>query len=234
VVPCPMRFSFLIWTMLGAASLASSAGCGSKVEVNGSYASGGAAGHAGGGAGGGTTGGAAATGGNAQSSSTGVSGGVTCGDGVPVADVFLGDEPCACDGSGGVQVETECGLSVLDAPYRTDMVLCDVQDAHAVAYECKGTHLSLTVLACADPLMSPCLSISVSQSPDGASSSGLWIDGNGDQWKLSDVQMPGALPWSGPSAKGAFVATATRGDGATQEIKGEYNVCIATTITCPI
>jgi hypothetical protein len=51
-----------------------------------------------------------------------------------------------------------------------------------------------------------------SQSPDGASSSGLWIDGHGDQWKLSDVQMPGAL----------------------QEIKEEYNVCIATTIACPI
>lgn len=192
-----------------------------------------------GGAGGSSTGGAA-TGGAAQTSSTGptsstgTAAGGACAEGVPVPDVFLGDEPCGCDGEFSVQLETECGTTVLDAPYRTDLVFCDVQVAHAVAYECKGTHFSLTVLACADPLKSPCLSMTVSQTPDGTSSEGLWIDGSGNQWKLSDVQMPGALPWSFPSAKGAFTATATRDDGTTQQIKGDYDVCIASAAICPI
>jgi hypothetical protein len=228
-----MHDAILLGTALGAALVAAAAGCGSKVSVDSGIAGGGASGEGGGTAGADAAGGDTASGPTVTSATSG-GGVVTCGAGVDVGDVSSGDEPCACEGSFSVVVENACGTSVLSAPYQPWSAHCDVLVAHAITDECKGTYFSLHVLACAKYSLSPCLTLSVSKSPDGIATSGFFIDGSGTGWKLIDVAMPGALPWSGNTAKGTFSATAIAEDGAMQPIKGEYNVCISTSTVCPI
>jgi hypothetical protein len=242
-----MRFVLLLGTALGAFIGISSAGCGSVVvHDSGSAGVSGQAGTAGAGATGqagagvsgqaGTfaQGGAAGTGGSSQSSATSVGGGDACGGGAHVEEVFLGDEPCKCESGFTLELESSCGLSVLSYPYRTGASHCDVTVPYAVGNKCKETYFDLSIFACAAPSTSPCITLSVSVGPDGSTSSGLWIDGSGTKWSLSDVQLPGAIPWNGPTIKGTFTAIATSDDGMGQGIKGQYNVCIATETVCPI
>src|SRR5262249_33920766 len=142
---------------------------------------------------------------------------------------------CPCSQAGQVAVELECGLLSMASPYLPpDATGCILDKPYAVAYECKGTHWSLQVYACAGEGLWPCLHIGVSTWPDGESSEGQLIDGSGNLWTLTDIQMPDALPWEGSSAKGSFSAVATGADGAQLTLKGSYDVCIADAAICPI
>lgn len=210
-------------------------GCG-KVMVDGIGTGRGNGGEGGsGGEGGGgatvTTGGESTT--SAGESTTNTEGEDFCADGQFVPGSEPGGTSCPCEESTGIHVDDACGAYFLEEPYRIQ-TSCDMAQPFATATECKGTYFTLEVFACNGPSKSPCLHMGVGKTPDGESSWGEWIDANGDVWSLSEVEMPGALPWTWPSTKGTFAATATRDDGATQKISGDYDVCIADAPVCPI
>ena len=214
--------------LLGAC--ASVFGCG-KAIVDGVGTGRGNGGEGGGGGAAETTGGESTT--TPAETTTSTEGEDFCADGVFVPGSEPGGASCPCEQSVGIHVDDGCGAYFLEEPYRIGTG-CDMKEPFATATECKATYFTLDVHACNGPSKSPCLHMGVGKTPEGESSWGEWIDANGDLWTLTEVQMPGALPWSGPNAKGTFVATATRQDGATQQISGDYDVCISDAPVCPI
>lgn len=144
----------------------------------------------------------------------------------------LGDN-CACGPVGGFELAADCGSMLLAAPGMdpNSMVYCQTENAWVASFECKE-HRTHWLSACRDKGKSPCIELIVKQDFDQFQYSGRFIDGDGIEWTLSDIQLE-----SDPLLhyqKGLFSAAGLNPDGKAMTLKGSFNLCYVGGPVCPI
>lgn len=146
--------------------------------------------------------------------------------------------PCGCPEVEGFSIEGSCGTLTLPGPFILEepylATSCATSRPFGTANECKG-YINVVVGACTEPGRAPCIAITYQEDPTAEAPTwgGIFVDGQGLTWQLTNVSTAEPIPWSANPASGTFSATAVR-DGESLSLSGRFEVCIPEATTCPI
>ena len=145
---------------------------------------------------------------------------------------------CECESSPGFVLNGDCGPLVLPAPYinPNDTLYCNPSLAYADGVTCWDVD-KIALGACVDEDTAPCIRLRRSEwreeGMDGVVTfDGHLIDGAGVVWALSDITLEGNLPWPAASVTGTFKAVGVSKDGATIQVGGSFDLCVAEVSSC--